>query len=300
MGYRVQFLIFLLMSCSVMAGARGDECDDPFSSEQIAQCLGRELRDSDTRINASYNELMGRLKEGDRIALRQAQRAWIKDRDSVCQLNTKEKDREKWYGNLLKDYAKTVCVTRYTRQRTSQLDAMLGKSGIPNAPASRASNTPDASDEAAKSELAYDKKPVTSHKDGKWYFEFAVSYRETVDIEPCVLTIGVSEQGRFVGVIDNIRPRHREKDVVRYGFAVDLDNGKLYVSKNGNWMRGEPGSNLGQDLKLGRKYFGVFSASSDSITPYLERKAFIPNFGDTAMTYTLPAGYSPWRNKVLN
>lgn len=302
MNHRILLHLFALLLSPLATGAYAEECDDPRSSEQIAQCLGKDLRDSDAKINSSYKELMGKLNESDKANLRQAQRNWIKDRDANCQLDSKESNRERWYQALLKDYAKTVCVTRYTRQRTTALEAMLVKlSPQQNTPPSqRIPSTPASPAAAARPELAYDQRPVTPHGSGKWYFEFAVNYGEIVMIEPCVISVGVTNQQVFSGILDNIRPKHSNKDVMRYGFAVDLDNGKLYISKNGAWQNGEPGSNLGHDLKLGRDYFGGFRVSADSVAPYLERKAIVPNFGDSAMTYALPAGYSPWRNKTAN
>ena len=297
MQFRISFHILAFAILQIAFCAYAGECDDPKSSEGIAQCLGRDLRDSDSKINSSYKELMGKLDESEKANLRQAQRTWIKDRDSVCQLDTKEKNREKWYEFLLKDYGKTVCVTRYTRQRTTQLDEMLVKASpqqnnIPPAPRA-------VPPEPTNPDLAYDKRPATVHSNGKWYFELAVNYGEAVKIEPCVLTVGVSDKQQFIGILNNIRTKDSTKDVLRYGFAVDLDNGKLYVSQNGTWMGGEPGSNQGQDLKLGKNYYASFMISADAVTPYLERKAIVPNFGDGAMTYALPAGYSPWRNKKL-
>jgi uncharacterized protein YecT (DUF1311 family) len=295
MNNRILPCLFVLLLSAVVNGAYADECDDPRSSVQIAECLGRDLRDADAKINSSYKELMGKLKESDKVNLRQTQRNWIKDRDAVCHLDSKESNRERWYQALLRDYAKTVCVTRYTRQRTSELETMLVNLSSPqNANPPQKSPAPPA--------VAYDKKPLTPHSSGKWYFEFAVNYGEVVKIEPCVLSVGVidAKQGFSTGILDNIRPRHANKDAVRYGFAVDLDNGKLYISTNGAWESGEPGSNLGFDLKLGRDYFGQFDVSADSMDPYLKRKALVPNFGDSAMIYAVPTGYRPWRNKAVN
>ena len=301
MRLHISWHFIALAILSLAFRAHAGECDDPKSSEEIAHCLGKDLRDSDSKINESYKELMGKLSESEKTNLRQTQRTWIKDRDSVCQLNTRETNREKWYESLLKDYSKTVCVTRYTRQRTADMGVMLAKlspqksaSPSPANPASPA--TPSA---PAIPDIAYDKRPATAHSSGKWYFELTVNYGESVTVGPCVVTVGVSDKLQYSGILDNIRPRDSGKNSLRYGFAVDLDNGKLYTSQNGEWLRGDPGSNGGVDLKLGRNYFAAFSVSADSITPYLDRKAIVPNFGDVAMAYALPAGYSPWRSKGL-
>lgn len=285
----------VMLACSAGQAA---VCDDPKSSDEIAQCLGNDLRDADAKINVAYRELMTRLGETERSSLRVAQRAWLRERDAVCGLDAKETDREKWYSALLKDYAKTVCVTKYTRRRTSDLDGLL-KQGA-GTPQQAAAPKPAPSAEPAlapRQELAFDKRPVTPHSTGKWYFEFKVNYFEAVKIEPMALTIGVTDEKQLHGVLDNIRGRDARKDSLTYGFAVDLDQGKLYVSRNGQWENGEPGSSRGHELKLGRTYYSFFMVSADSPAPYIERGALAPNFGgDKPMTYALPAGYRPWRN----
>jgi uncharacterized protein YecT (DUF1311 family) len=298
-------LALKLFAASVFAasvGANAAECDDPKTSDEIAQCLGKELRNSDARINSSYKELMGKLNDSDKIALRQTQRAWIKDRDSICKLDTKESNREKWYQALLQDYAKTVCVTRYTRKRTTDLESMLATLSPQHNDANARPNPvpPAPPPTAASPEVAFDRRPATVHAKGKWYFELAVDYAKAVKIEPFVLSVGVKNDQTSIGILDNVRIRDAARNIMRYGFAVDLDNGKLYFSQNGNWVQGEPGSNSGHDLKLGRDYYASFMVSADNVVPYLEQKAIVPNFGDTAMTYALPAGYRPWRNRMSN
>src|SRR5882724_4164682 len=167
MRFRIPLPVLTLAILSIAFRAHAGECDDPKSSEQIAQCLGKDLRDSDEKINSSYKELISTLNESDKANLRTAQRAWIKDRDSTCQLNTKESNREKWYDALLKDYAKTVCVTRYTRQRTKELDVLLAKSAsLKNGASSRANPvlpTPTAPPASSNSDVVYDKQPPTAH-----------------------------------------------------------------------------------------------------------------------------------------
>ena len=266
MSNRVRLRLFVLLLSVLSGGAYADECDEPKSSEKIAQCLGKDLRESDGKINSSYNEVMGKLNEGEKANFRRAQRTWIKDRDAVCQLDSKESNRERWYQALLKDYVRTVCVTRYTRQRTTELQSLLARLSSPHIGLSpKAGSAAPASPEASTNPgVAYDDKPVTVHASGKWYFELTINYGEAIRIEPCVVTVGVWDRQKFSGILDNIRPRDGNKDALRYGFAVDLDNGKLYVSHNGAWVHGEPGSNLGQDLQLGRDYYATYVTSADS------------------------------------
>jgi hypothetical protein len=67
--------------------------------------------------------------------------------------------------------------------------------------------------------------------------------------------------------------------IMSYVFAVDLDNGKFYSSRNGTWVSGVPDSNVEDDLKLGRNYSAAIVSSADTLAPYLEQKAIIPSLG---------------------
>jgi len=279
----------------ISCGAFAIECDNPKTSVETAGCLEVELRDADASINDSYKQLMAKLDEPAKLELRTTQRAWIKERDAICTLNTKENDREKWYQLLLNDYGKTVCVTRYTRKRTAELKAQLA--GAQSGPLDAAPLAkPGANSPSPSPEVTYNERKPTPHSSGKWYFELKVNYGKAVTIGPVVLTMGVSDKTQSTGLLDNIRTRDASKDSMRYALAIDLDNGKLYQSRNGVWVSGPPGSNEGMDLKLGRDYFAFFDTSADSYRPYVDAGAFVPNFGDTAMEYALPPGYRPWRN----
>jgi uncharacterized protein YecT (DUF1311 family) len=279
-----------------VGAAHADDCDSPKTSEQVAQCLGVELRESDAKINTMYKQVMEKIGDAEKTDLRLHQRKWIKERDSACQLNSKETNREKWYQELLKDYAKTVCVTRFTNRRTSELEKMLAYVSRPQHEQSKAAPPVPVYPRAV--DKAYDSIPPTSHATGKWYFELGIDPHELVPVGPCAITAGAWDKHLYTGQLINVRARNANDIPVRIGLAVDLDNGKLYISLNGEWPGGAPGGNGGLDLKLGRDYFAIFTTSAEDITPYLERKALVPNFGDRAMAYALPAGYRPWKDAL--
>jgi uncharacterized protein YecT (DUF1311 family) len=297
---RLLISLVCLTTCTFMSSAFALQCDSPNGDQEVAGCLGVELIDSDKKINDIYKALMATKSEEQRNDLRIAQRAWLKKRDVECNLDSKEHNRDKWLSIILQDYAKTTCVVRFTRGRISELEHM--QSGVvapkqkPEQPAEASGNK-----QLPGNPTAYDGRKATFHSNGKWYFEVTINPEEIVKIAPMVLSIGVSNVDSFSGTIFNIRQRDSVADSVRIGIAADLDNGKLYISRNGVWSNGVPGSNQGLDLKLGKDYAGVLNMSADSSFPYFFRKAVIPNFGgDTPMAYALPDGYSPWRNQKLN
>lgn len=279
---------------SASFGVFAADCRNPGTSLEISLCLGQELRESDAKINQSYQKLMGKLSGADRLALRAQQRAWIKRRDSACDLDEKQTDREKWYAELLRDYGKTVCVSKYTRQRTAELDRMLQTLSVQ--PEAAAESRREAAAPGKTTDLAYDNRPATVHEKGRWYFELRIDYRKVVDIGPIVLAVGAWDNKHMTGTLANIRAQDAGKDPGTIGIAVDLDNGKLYTSYDGMWREGAPGSNEGLDLKLGRRYYGSFMLSAVDQKPYLESGALVPNFGDRPLTYALPAGYRAWRD----
>ena len=80
-----------------------------------------------------------------------------------------------------------------------------------------------------------------------------------------------------------------ENDII--GFAVDVDAGKIAVSKNGQWADGsgnydEANVNAQKDLQGTGPYFFAIGDSSGSDDP----KATI-NFGQRAFSHTIPTGY---------
>lgn len=289
-------LLALCIGLSPLVSHAADAtCDDPRSNDEIAQCVGQDLREADAQINRSYKELISKLDDGGKESLRTAQRAWLKERDAICRLDNKESNREKWFQALLRDYSKTVCVTRYSNRRTQELQAMLATVAAPGGNAPKPA-VPAQPAPAPESDIAWDKQPATRHSNGKWYFEQTLNYAQIVGIEPTVITLGVWSKTIQSGVLINVRKRDADKGSVRYGFAIDLDNGKFYQSKNGEWIDGRPGSNQGMNIKPGDAHAAAVQTSAEWVAPYLKARAIVPNYGGSPMTYAMPEGYSPWQN----
>lgn len=86
---------------------------------------------------------------------------------------------------------------------------------------------------------------------------------------------------------------HRDEiahnDVI--GIAIDLDAGKLFISRNGSWLNGAPGSG-GVPLKVGQAYYivAVLSASSSSTGT----DSWTANFGKTNFRYPIPPGFKSY------
>jgi hypothetical protein len=145
---------------------------------------------------------------------------------------------------------------------------------------------------------AFDKRAATVHSTGKWYFELTVDRRKVSDIYPTHLLFGVSDKEHFTGASENVTPESDNSKTARIGIAVDLDNGKLYVRREGAWTDGPPGSNRGSDLRPGRNYYATLMVAAKSHNQeYLDRGALIPNYGGgTPMAFAPPSGYLAWRD----
>lgn len=286
-------MVGAVASVLVWMGAAGvahaAACAEQGTGDQLVSCRAVELREADVHINQSYQALAARLDSAGKIALRQSQLAWLRQRDTACGLKTRVQEREKWLQDLAQDEAKASCVMRVTRERIAELARMPSAPPAPlPAPAAPVHNNPD---------IAYDQHKATVHSSGKWYFELTLDYARAAAVGPSTLTLGVWDKHQLIGVMENIRATDGARPTVRLGIAVDLDNGKLYQRKDGAWQDGAPGSNAGTDVKLGREYYSTFILSAGDPAPYLQQQAIVPNFGDKPLQYALPDGYRPWREQ---
>ncbi len=285
-------LVLISLALAFAAASTRAQCDNPKTDAQRVQCIGDELRGSDRTINRVYGELMKSLSPDDRIKLRDDQRAWIKRRDLTCNITWSKGDREAWLADLLLDYQKTVCVVRFTNERVEALNNYQKSNTVEP-------STPSA---AQQSDLLYDLSTKQGLTKGKWYFEVKVDYSAIRSIAESAIFVGViqaapeaaaaNQQGNSYGSLLTIRRTDTHSVPVTIGFAVDLDNGKLYESENGAWSGGSPGSSGGLDLLRGRSYKG-WVTSSVTLNPFFKAHAFDVNFGDRAFIYHTPDGYSP-------
>jgi uncharacterized protein YecT (DUF1311 family) len=271
------------------------QCDNPKTDGARAECIKTELKGSDSTINRTYVELMKSLSPGDRTALRNEQRAWLKTRDQTCGITWSKGDRESWFRDLLGDYQKTVCVVRLTNARVQALGSYQKTNSV-------AADTDHAPAGSSDGELLYDLESSESRTKGKWYFEVKVDGAAIQKIAEVTLFIGVeqsqpeqgaaNENGQATGSFVMIRRNNKTPDSGTLGFAVDLDNGKLYTSQDGAWEGGGPGTAGGLDLLKGRTYKAYLSSSS-AVNPFLKARALDLNYGDRAFLYHVPDGYKP-------
>jgi hypothetical protein len=148
---------------------------------------------------------------------------------------------------LLKDYQKTVCVVRLTNDRVQALENYQKANRV----------APAADPAGSNGEFVYDLESREPKTKGKWYFEVKVDGTTIQKTAEVTFFIGIpqaepeegaaNENGEANGTFVMIRRNNHNPETGTLGFAVDLDNGKLYTSLDGAWENGAPGTAGGQD-----------------------------------------------------
>lgn len=268
------FFVALLLATPVMA-----DCDSPRDDREQTTCLGIDLRLADTTLDRTYSALMASLDQSARTKLRDEQRAWLKQRDKVCRLDSRETNRERWYQEILQDNYQAVCVLRVTRQRDAELRSW-GK-----APVGRAA--------------VYDVSGASARQNGKWYFETRLDLAAIAKTAETTIFVGVHGDRHNAGRNIRIRKRDSVAKPIVIGVALDMDAGKVYLHKNGVWPGGEPGSSGGLSLKFGNSYLPIVSSSA-SLTDYLRDGVVQVNFGDKPFAHQPPTGYLPYQTETAS
>jgi uncharacterized protein YecT (DUF1311 family) len=125
MGHAKHLLILGLLfggavtSPAAQAGASG--CSEIPGSEAKANCLVKQLRDSDESLNTAYQNRLGQLSELGKNELRQQQRGWLRERDRDCKLQGVPSERELWLEWLERHPDQMICATRHAQERAVQL-----------------------------------------------------------------------------------------------------------------------------------------------------------------------------------
>jgi uncharacterized protein YecT (DUF1311 family) len=94
-----------------------DPCANAQTTSEMRDCAGKEYKQADAELNKVYKQLMSKLEdEGHQAALKSAQQAWIRYRDTNCEyegyLNR---------GGTIYSVVHTGCLTRMTKERTTEL-----------------------------------------------------------------------------------------------------------------------------------------------------------------------------------
>lgn len=84
---------------------------------EMLDCITAETKIQDDALNATYKRVIGKMESGAQATVRQAQRAWIKERDEQC-----DKEAEEFEGGSLAQVTQADCYLRKEIERTIQLE----------------------------------------------------------------------------------------------------------------------------------------------------------------------------------
>lgn len=85
----------------------------------MLECLSAETKIQDAALNATYKRLMGKLEPEGQATVRQAQRAWIKERDEQCDAAAAE-----YENGSMGPVAHASCYLMKEVERTIQLEML--------------------------------------------------------------------------------------------------------------------------------------------------------------------------------
>ena len=299
-----QLMAVVWLLGALPASAALESCSDVQSDEQMQECLRSTLRESDNRLNDVYQRQMQRGDEATRRALRDAQLRWIRHRNDTCKVETGIAKREAWFASVLSDAVRTRCVIRETLARATVLEAASASADSESRPAMVAEV------KSAVEETAYHMRSQHSHHSGKYYFEVTVEHSKFNRNLEADIQLRISNGRRYVATLYSIRNqdlvlRYGEKDSITIiggnlgdirlprmviGVAADLDTGKFYRHRNGDWQGAPPGSRRGPNIPTG-EYYTAEVVSSVSIPPLIKEEILSVNFGSKPFVYQPPLGY---------
>lgn len=106
-----------LLLCTAPAFA--DSCDDATNQAAMNQCAADAYAQADKLLNETYKDVMSKLDPARHEPLKQAQRDWIKYRDSHCKSEASSVQGGSLYGAVFNG-----CMAELTKNRTDKLKDM--------------------------------------------------------------------------------------------------------------------------------------------------------------------------------
>jgi uncharacterized protein YecT (DUF1311 family) len=111
---------FLLLMAGSVAAQTGDTaktvCKDAKTQREMNECLASAYRDADEELNVFYSTLRKKFDSEALVKLQDAQRAWIKYRDTNC-----EAESALYEGGSIQPAVRAACLERATRARIAEL-----------------------------------------------------------------------------------------------------------------------------------------------------------------------------------
>lgn len=110
----------LLSAMLCAAPVQADDCDNATTQAAMSQCAADAYAREDKLLNQTYKEVMAKLEPSRQEALKQAQRDWLKFRDSHCKSEAAEVQGGSMYPLMM-----SSCLAETTTARTEKLKESL-------------------------------------------------------------------------------------------------------------------------------------------------------------------------------
>jgi uncharacterized protein YecT (DUF1311 family) len=109
------------MAASVFGqGAKKAPCSDADTQAEMNLCAGKEYKTADDALNRVYQQLVAKLEPAEKAQLKDVETAWIKYRDSNCELVA-----DQYKGGSIRPMIFGLCMADVTRNRTAELKAQI-------------------------------------------------------------------------------------------------------------------------------------------------------------------------------
>lgn len=270
-------------------------CDQPRTDAEISQCLAIELQKVYATHSVAHRSLTATTPAMPGVEYRNRENVWEKARNAKCEVDVRGPDLSAWLRVVAETPRKVTCVIRETREHQAQLEKP------PIAKGEQANNQAPASEPAAKTADFVWISPV-ARSTGKWYFEVSLDKDGLTrtqdgvrDNWPMAMWIGCTDAKRSndIGTLIQIRPRSAQIPET-LGLALDLDRGKLFISRNGLWQGSVTDSRGGRTIKQGLSYVCGLE-STLVIRSLLENNAVNVNLGEMPFRFSMPMNYRPFQ-----
>jgi uncharacterized protein YecT (DUF1311 family) len=102
-------------------GAAAQAAADICGARPSPDCLERAFREADRQNGELYRSLQASADDAGRIALRDAQRAWLRRRDDMCGFHSRESNYDAWIRELVQDRGRARCMIGVVEARVREL-----------------------------------------------------------------------------------------------------------------------------------------------------------------------------------
>ena len=116
--------LIILVALNVLARPQKtqDPCANAHPTAEMRECAGKEYKQADDELNKVYRQLTAKIgdDEGRKTALKTAQQAWLKYRDSNCDFASYLNR-----GGTIEPVVRFNCMTEMTASRAKDLRQFL-------------------------------------------------------------------------------------------------------------------------------------------------------------------------------